>query len=65
MQDLEENNKILLAQKSKLKDLGDSLWHPKTRTKLKRIRKSNDKPRFLGRQQKYKHSIIKNKKLKK
>jgi len=33
MQDLEESLRILSSQKSKLKDLGDSLWHPKTRRK--------------------------------
>ena len=37
MQDLEENLRILTSQKNKLKDLGDSLWHPKFRKKLKNL----------------------------
>lgn len=31
MQDLEENLRILSSHKNKLQDLGDSLWHSKTR----------------------------------
>ena len=42
MQDLEENLRILTSQKNKLKDLGDSLWHPKFRKKLKNLRSRND-----------------------
>ena len=41
---------IKLGKKDKLKDLGDSLWHPKIRRRTKRIRKRNHKTRILGRQ---------------
>ena len=49
MQDLEENLRILTSQKNKLKDLGDSLWHPKFRKKLKNLRSRNNWTRILGR----------------
>lgn len=38
MQDLEENSRIILSFNSRLKDLGDSLWHRSIRIKPKRVR---------------------------
>ena len=41
MQDLEEYYKLVDSLIAKLKDLGDSLWHCKARTRIKRIRKKD------------------------
>lgn len=39
MQDLEESMRSIDTYKLKLKDLGDSLWHSKARSRIKRIRR--------------------------
>ena len=45
--DLEENKKSLNECKQKLKSLGDSLWHYKTRKRFTRIRGKNNGRRIL------------------
>ena len=50
MIELEENTKLLKKLEEKLKELGESLWHFKTRKWIKRITKRNIERRFLARQ---------------
>ena len=65
MLELEENSKLLQTLEQKLKDLGDSLWHRKNAKKIRRIRKTNNVTKLLGRQPKIDTSIKSNKKNKK
>ena len=47
MLDFEENNKKLTELKNKLQQLGDSLWHYKFRTKVKTIRRKDNRTQLL------------------
>ena len=48
MQDIEEYCKLAESLMARLKELGDSLWHIKIRTRIKRIRKIDSWTKFLG-----------------
>ena len=49
MLELEENTRLLKNLEEKLKELGESLWHCKTRTRIKRIRKRDYARKYLAR----------------
>lgn len=49
MQDLDENTRILNELNFRLKSLGDSLWHSKTRSRIKRTWIKDNECKFLGR----------------
>lgn len=61
MLELEENTKKLEELKTKLQELGESLWHSQNRRGAKKTRKSNSRSRLLDRFKKIQYSIRKNK----
>ena len=49
MLDLEENSKLLENIDRRFKNLGESLWHRKSRKRVRKFRKTNIRRRFLER----------------
>lgn len=47
MLELEENQKELELLKTKLKDLGESLWHCKQKNAIRKFREKNIRTRLL------------------
>ena len=46
--DYDENSHIVLELKERLKKIGESLWHRNVIKKISRIRKTNNRCKFLG-----------------
>ena len=47
MLELEENSKLLDSLSKKIQDLGESLWHSKTRIRIIRFRETDNGRKFL------------------
>lgn len=62
MIELEYNKHKLIELKTRLKNIGDSLWHWETRGRNTRITQKNYGKKFLEWQKKFEHCFIKIKK---
>lgn len=65
MLDFEENKRQLEQLQTKLKELGESLWHTKPKDRISTIRRKNKSGKFLGRYDKFYQSLKRNESIKK